>query len=227
MRWILSLVFMMITIASFSQEPYQKEKARRDRYSYRPINNNIYDGYCYDQPPRRYNRAPYYGSGPFMTMSAGAMANFAINNADGINCFGAYLSIGGARNRVMLGYSESGFRGYPYYGDISYQQVLLWQDLETNRFDRFSDVFIALVLSNRYQINPIIGLGFEQTDLIGVFYDELHILARDGQYAISIDQQIDTNIKLGIEKNLNHLNILAIYSISQRPGILIGVGFYF
>jgi hypothetical protein len=136
---------------------------------------------------------------------------------------GPNLILGSDQTYLTFSYQFSPDNPYTHYDNISYEEVLQWQDQYlTNVYEvKMFDVGLATKVKDNWAATIAIGSISYKTYL--VYYDELGILSNDGNYTINDGTDSNTILLTGLNYHANNIILSFRYGILGPNKLNIGL----
>ena len=191
--------------------------------------NNYYSPWNPYVPYRRRNVSGYYGndyySGNATPFNLKGRLGFTVS-PNTPSSVGLYGTLGG-ETFVYLSYEGSSESEYEHYDNISFEEVLSWEDEQIDTFEQYRSFSIGVggvFVGNLSQFAGV-NLSTLKTDL--VFYDELLILSSNGEYSITDKLENDFNLMYGLLYDYNKVTFgSSVYFLGDtRFNLSVGVNF--
>ena len=192
---------------------------------YYGINSPYYYGNVYRDP---YYNNFYYNTWPRPSVTLNTKAKRNTNSVKpriGIGISGSYnenlpgvvgpnFIFGGQKTYLTFSYQFSPENPYTHYNNITYEEVLQWQDeFITNVYEvNMFDIGVASMINKKWAATLSIGNMSYKT--FYVYNDELGILSNSGLYSINGDSRSQTILLTGVNYHINNIIIAVKYGIS-------------
>ena len=191
--------------------------------------NNYYSSWNPYVPYRRRNVSGYYGddyySGNGTPFNLKGRLGFTVS-PNKLPSVGLYGTLGG-ETFIYLSYEGSSQSEYEHYGNISFEEVMSWEDEQIDTFEKYRSFSIGVggvFMGNLSQFAGV-NLSTLKTDL--VFYDELLILSSNGEYSITDKLENDFSLMYGLLYDYNKVTFgSSVYFLGDtRFNLSVGVNF--
>jgi hypothetical protein len=196
--------------------PYYYGNVYRDPY---------YNDFYYNTWPRP---AVILNNRPTTRSKSNSDFNFGLGLSGSYNqglpgIVGPNLILGGDQTYLTFSYQFSPDNPYTHYDNISYDEVLQWQDQYlTNVYEvKMFDVGLATKVKDNWAATIAIGSISYKTYL--VYYDELEILSNDGNYTINGGTDSNTILLTGLNYHANNIILSFRYGILGPNKLNIGL----
>jgi hypothetical protein len=191
--------------------------------------NNYYSPWNPYVPYRRRNVSGYYGddyySGNGTPFNLKGRLGFTVSPSK-LPSVGLYGTLGGD-TFIYLSYEGSSQSEYEHYDNISFEEVMSWEDEQIDTFEEYRSFSIGVggvFMGNLSQFAGV-NLSTLKTDL--VFYDELLILSSNGEYSITDKLENDFSLMYGLLYDYNKVTFgSSVYFLGDtRFNLSVGVNF--
>lgn len=249
-RFYIIILFLLVPFALLGQsEKDEKVRKRSERNNPTPVyvepstvfipspiqtpnfypDNNFYSPWSPYVPYRRRNVSGYYGddyySGNGTPFNLKGRLGFTVS-PNKLPSVGLYGTLGG-ETFVYLSYEGSSQSEYEHYDNISFEEVMSWEDEQIDTFEEYRSFSIGVggvFMGNLSQFAGV-NLSTLKTDL--VFYDELLILSSNGEYSITDKLENDFSLMYGLLYDYNKVTFgSSVYFLGDtRFNLSVGVNF--
>jgi len=164
-------------------------------YSVRPFRNT--SGYYGDD---YYNgHSSYKKPSPFKTR-LGLIGG--LSSPSSVGMYGTF----GNDLFLYLSYEGSKISDYEHYDNISYIDVIGWDDEKIDEFERYTSFTIGIGGDITEDISHFAGVNLNKVDKDLVFFDEFLILSDNGEYSINDTTKRDFGLVYGVLFNIKKIN---------------------
>jgi len=164
-------------------------------YSVRPFRNT--SGYYGDD---YYNgHSSYKKPSPFKTR-LGLIGG--LSSPSSVGMYGTF----GNDLFLYLSYEGSKISDYEHYDNISYIDVIGWDDEKIDEFERYTSFTIGIGGEITEDISHFAGVNLNKVDKDLVFFDEFLILSDNGEYSINDTTKRDFGLVYGALFNIKKIN---------------------
>ena len=164
-------------------------------YSVRPFRNT--SGYYGDD---YYNgHSSYKKPSPFKTR-LGLIGG--LSSPSSVGMYGTF----GNDLFLYLSYEGSKISDYEHYDNISYIDVIGWDDEKIDEFERYTSFTIGIGGEITDDISHFAGVNLNKVDKDLVFFDEFLILSDNGEYSINDTTKRDFGLVYGSLFNIKKVN---------------------
>lgn len=233
-KFYIIIFFSLLSFSSFSQsEQQQKTQKRSSRNTpsvqnnntdnntvFVPVYNNppiVYPNYNYYSPYNPYytnrgiNRRGYYGDDYYNGVSSNNNPidiNFRLGltlSPNKPSSAGLFTTLGG-QTFIYVSYEGSKSSEYEHYDNISFEDVVSWNDEQIGEFEQYRSFSIGLGSEFLNNLSQFAGVNLSTTKKDLVFYDEYLILSDNGEYSINDTLRNDFSLMYGLIYDYNNFS---------------------
>lgn len=246
------VLFLLIPISLFSQNEVDEKVRKRSQRSvpsysspsegntvFIPNNqptviypyNNFYNPYN-PYIPYNVNRSRYYGNDYYNGHSGYRKpSNFdtrlgLVGGLSTPSSIGLYGTIG-RDNFIYLSYEGSKISEYEHYDNISYEDVVSWNDTYVGDFERYTSFTVAIGNELFENVSHYAGVNLSKVDKDLVFFDELFILSNNGEYSINDTTKRDFGLVYGLLFDIKKFSVGPSVYFLGNTRINLNLGFNF
>ena len=107
---------------------------------------------------------------------------------------------------LYLSYEGSKISDYEHYDNITYIDVIGWDDEKIDEFERYTSFTIGIGGDITEDISHFAGVNLNKVDKDLVFFDEFLILSDNGEYSINDTTKRDFGLVYGVLFNIKKIN---------------------
>jgi len=107
---------------------------------------------------------------------------------------------------LYLSYEGSKISDYEHYDNITYIDVIGWDDEKIDEFERYTSFTIGIGGDITEDISHFAGVNLNKVDKDLVFFDEFLILSDNGEYSINDTTKRDFGLVYGLLFNIKKIN---------------------
>jgi hypothetical protein len=164
-------------------------------YSVRPFRNK--SGYYGDE---YYNGHSGYRKPSTFETRLGLIGG--LSSPSSIGMYGTF----GNELFLYLSYEGSKTSDYEHYDNITYIDVVGWDDEKIDEFERYTSFTVGIGGEITDDISHFAGVNLNKVDKDLVFFDEFLILSDNGQYSINDTTKRDFGLVYGVLFNIKKIN---------------------